>query len=66
MKNLDWQGLLQTASAVGLKPSEFWALTPVEFAFLTGRITGSSPLLRDRLAELSEVFPDTPQEVPNG
>lgn len=59
MTGLDWAGLMRTGF-VGLKlsPSEFWALTPAEFALMTGVGRGAAPMDRSGLEELVARFPD--------
>lgn len=59
MNGFDWRGLMQAGCrGLGLKPAEFWALTPAEFAFLLGRDPGEGPLDRARLEALARAFPD--------
>lgn len=54
-----WSELLHAGTCgLGLRPSEFWALTPAELALLLGRDAGDGPLNRDRLQALSRAFPD--------
>ena len=56
---LDWPALMAAGMReLGLKPVEFWALTPAELAFLLGRGDGSSPMDRAALDALSARFPD--------
>ncbi len=44
---------------LGLRPDEFWALTPAELLLMLGLNDGGPPALnRARLAELSAQFPD--------
>jgi uncharacterized phage protein (TIGR02216 family) len=59
-KQLDWSGLMRAGlHGLGLRPHEFWALTPVELRMMLGRDgSGSAPLARARLEELLEAFPD--------
>ena len=47
---------------LGLKPDEFWRLTPAELQLMLGRDRSNAPLSRARLEELSRAFPDTPQK----
>lgn len=57
---LDWPGLMRAGIRVlGLRPSEFWALTPAELALMLGIESGPRQMTRDRLAELAARFPDT-------
>ena len=44
---------------LGLRPAEFWALTPAELLLMLGEGAGSVPLSRARLDELSRVYPDS-------
>ncbi|CAM4035724.1 rcc01693 family protein [Palleronia rufa] len=63
MTRFDWPVLMRAGMhGLGLKPAEFWALTPVELEMMLGRGGGSAPLGRDRLAELSAAFPDVTRE----
>lgn len=65
MNRFDWSALLRAAAAMGLRPGEFWRLTPAEFSLLAGGGTGA-PLNRGRLDELVAAFPDTPSEDRHG
>ncbi len=59
MTRFDWPALLRTGCrGLGLRPAEFWALTPVEFLMLLGRDPGGAPFDRDRLLDLASAFPD--------
>ncbi|MEM6824044.1 MAG: rcc01693 family protein [Pseudomonadota bacterium] len=59
MSAVDWLSLMRAGlRGLGLKPSEFWALTPAEFALLLGRDANDGPLDRARLEALSRAFPD--------
>ena len=58
MSRFDWPGLLRAGVGLGMRPHEFWALTPAELAFLLGREGGPEPLSRARLEELARAFPD--------
>lgn len=61
---LDWLGLMRVGigpagqGGLGLKPAEFWALTPAELALMLGVEPGRGMMTRDRLAELVARFPD--------
>lgn len=55
--SLDWAGLMRAGmQGAGLKPDEFWALTPAELAMMLGREGGG--MGRARLDELAALFPD--------
>jgi|TARA_B110000285_G_scaffold124417_1_gene140433 uncharacterized phage protein (TIGR02216 family) len=50
---------------IGISPSEFWNMSPVEiysaiagFQEFNGASDSSSPMDRDRLSELMELYPD--------
>ncbi len=63
---LHWPGLLRTGLQVlGLKPWEFWALTPAELRLMLGE-TGQAPMGRARLEELAAAFPDLNGEADHG
>ena len=67
MKGLDWPGLMRAGMlGLGLRPAEFWALTPAELMFLTGRGGGTAPLGRARLEELAAAYPDLTDGGENG
>lgn len=60
MTAFDWPGLMRAGmKGLGLKPAEFWALTPAELMLLLGTSSGQSPLSRARLAELAALYPDS-------
>lgn len=44
---------------LGLRPHEFWALTPAELELMLGNSAGVAPLKRARLDELLANYPDT-------
>jgi uncharacterized phage protein (TIGR02216 family) len=55
----DWPTLMRAGlRGLGLKPWEFWALTPAELAMLLGEGSGAKPMGRQRLDELMAAFPD--------
>ncbi len=58
MSGFDWPGLLRAGlQRLGLRPHEFWALTPAELTLMLGE-TGQAPMARVRLEELARAFPD--------
>jgi len=60
MPGFDWPAMMRAAfQGLRLRPDEFWALTPAEFLMMLGIDGGSPALTRDRLAELSEKYPDS-------
>ena len=61
-RGFDWPALLRVATAVhGMRPAEFWKLTPAELLLVLGLEGGGVPLGRDRLADLIAAFPDKVQ-----
>ncbi|MDU8911067.1 rcc01693 family protein [Aestuariicoccus sp. MJ-SS9] len=59
----DWPVLMRAGLRdLGLRPEEFWALTPAEFQLMLGDATGAQPMARVRLDELIAAFPDKPKE----
>ncbi|QFU08264.1 hypothetical protein PARPLA_02862 [Rhodobacteraceae bacterium THAF1] len=56
----DWPALMQAGiGGLGLKPSEFWALTPAELHLMLGP-AGPAPATRATLDALAQAYPDTP------
>lgn len=67
MSGFDWPGLMRAGmQGLGLRPGEFWALTPAELWLMLGPETGAAPLTRARLAELAQAFPDEVKGTGNG
>lgn len=59
MSGFDWPGLMQAGlRGFGLKPAEFWALTPAELRVMLGEAQGAAPLARGRLDALIAAYPD--------
>ncbi|MBK1636156.1 rcc01693 family protein [Rhodovulum adriaticum] len=59
MTAFDWGGLMRAGiRGLGLRPAEFWALTPAELMLMLGAGGGSAPMSRARLEELARAFPD--------
>jgi uncharacterized phage protein (TIGR02216 family) len=64
---IDWKGLMQAGlHGLGLKPAEFWGLTPVELKIMLGREGLVPPLTHARLAELAAAFPDVRKDQDDG
>lgn len=67
-RGLDFAGLLRAALAppsqggLGLRPAEFWALTPIELRVMLGREGGGAWMSRARLFELAAQFPDAKKD----
>ena len=59
MSRINWPRLMGAGlRGLGLKPVEFWALTPAELMLMLGVGGGDAPLTRDRLDQLIRAFPD--------
>jgi len=55
----DWPGLMRAGmQGLGLRPAEFWALTPAELLLLMGDEPGIAPMGRAGLEALAARFPD--------
>ncbi|MFN3953152.1 MAG: rcc01693 family protein [Pararhodobacter sp.] len=55
----DWPGLMRAGlHGLGLRPAEFWALTPVELMVMLGREPAAGRFTRARLEHLLRRFPD--------
>ena len=65
---LDWRGLMRAGlHGLGLRPEEFWRLTPVELMVMLGRDgAGGSVLNRAQFEALSRSFPDNKGELGDG
>jgi uncharacterized phage protein (TIGR02216 family) len=65
MRCFDWPALMRAGMiGLGLRPAEFWALTPAELQLMLGAVAGPAPLTRADLSTLASRFPDDgpPQE----
>lgn len=59
MSGFDWPALMRAGvRGLGLRPDQFWRLSPAELLLMLGHGAGSAPLTRARLHELSRTFPD--------
>lgn len=64
MSGFDWPGLMQAGlRGLGLKPAEFWALTPAELRVMLGETKGGATLVREHLDALIKAYPDTRGET---
>lgn len=60
----DWPGLMRAGMrGLGLKPHEFWGLTPAELWLLLGPEAGDMPMGRGRLDELARAYPDNLADI---
>ena len=59
MTRFEWPLLLEAGvRGAGLKPGEFWALTPAELLLILGQGGGGRQMAREALAALEAAFPD--------
>ncbi|WP_299932765.1 rcc01693 family protein [uncultured Pelagimonas sp.] len=64
MKGFDWPELMRAGMrGLGLRPQEFWDLTPAELQLMLGEGDGGKPMGRSRLDELMDAFPDDAPSV---
>lgn len=67
MSGIDWPGLMVAGlHGLGLRPCEFWRLTPAELRMMLGVEQAPPPLTRARLAELAAAFPDEKRGFADG
>lgn len=58
-KAFDWAALMRAGlQGLGLRPAEFWALTPGELQMMLGKGAGHAPLLSAGLDALMAAYPD--------
>ncbi len=63
----DWPALMRAGmQGLGLKPAEFWALTPMELRLMLGECEGVRPMARDGLEALLRAFSDEQGEMSDG
>jgi uncharacterized phage protein (TIGR02216 family) len=63
----DWLALMRAGlQGLGLRPAEFWALTPVELRLMLGERQGVQPMARAGLEALLRAFPDRQGEMSDG
>ena len=59
MNRLDWPAMMRAGMlGLGLKPAEFWALTPAELRLMLGQTEAAAPLNRAGLDALLAAYPD--------
>lgn len=62
MTQVSWPHLMRAGmGTLGLRPAEFWALTPAELMVMLGHGAGGSnggPMGRARLSDLLRQYPD--------
>lgn len=66
-RGFDWAAMMRIGlHQLRLKPTEFWALTPLEFLVMLGLEGGPPPMARARLEELSRSYPDRATPMTEG
>lgn len=61
---MDWSALRRIGLCqLGLRPADFWALTPIELLLMLGVDPAQSQMGRSRLAELERLYPDQSKET---
>ena len=59
VQGFDWPALMRVGiHGLGLRPDEFWRLSPAELLMMLGQGATSAPMGRARLEELAAAFPD--------
>ena len=59
MNRLDWPAMMRAGMmGLGLKPADFWALTPAELRLMLGQTEVAAPLNRAGLDALLAAYPD--------
>lgn len=59
MSRFDWPALLRAGvRGLGLRPAEFWQLTPAEFRLMMGIDASQAPMSRAALDRLAQAYPD--------
>lgn len=67
MSAVDWPGLMRAGvRGAGLRPAEFWALTPAELELMLGKPGGIAPLTRAGLDDLMRAYPDQKEDAKDG
>lgn len=63
----DWPALMRAGvQGLGLRPAEFWALTPAELRLMLGERGAARPMGRDGLEALLVAYPDHVEELSDG
>ena len=61
-ERFDWPALMAAGiRGLGLRPDQFWSLTPAELSFLLGRKGSAKGMDRMTLDALALRYPDSPE-----
>ena len=64
---MDWAGLVNVGiGKLGLQPTEFWALSPIELQVMLGLQDTMMPMQRSRMAALLDAYPDKKEGTADG
>ncbi|WP_227267849.1 rcc01693 family protein [Roseobacter weihaiensis] len=59
MNRIEWPALMRAGlQQLGLRPDEFWTLTPAELQVMLGDPAKTGPLLSNGLEALMTAYPD--------
>lgn len=65
MSGFEWPALMRAGFlGLGLRPDQFWQLTPAELLMMLGEGANDAPMGRSRLEELSQAYPDNLEKKP--
>ena len=65
MSGFDWPALMRAGlRGLGLRPDQFWQLTPAELLMMLGEGAVDAPMGRTRLEELAQAYPDKLENEP--
>ncbi|MFK7870272.1 MAG: rcc01693 family protein [Roseobacter sp.] len=60
MSSLDWPSLMRLGvQGLGLRPDDFWRLTPAELRLMLGENARGGPMTKTGLDDLMASYPDT-------
>lgn len=64
MQRFDWPQLLRLGvRQLGLRPAEFWQLSPAELMVMLGREAADAPMTPQGLAALMAAYPDSDERT---
>jgi len=67
MNGFNWPALMRAGMrGAGMRPADFWALTPAELMLMCGQDAAQAPMSRSGLDALAAAFPDGDERMQNG